>query len=392
MKRRIWILAVLGLLIVVAAAVWAVPARPPDGVIKPILPVPDPVTALLQQAAVESPQQYRNLWVFPVTVGRVPVYGDCLTVDEAFAARVLEVTEYAGGSVNRVVVLNRSSRPVFLMAGEMLGGARQDRIIGEDVLVPPRAKVDISVYCVEAHRWTGGQEFHTLGKVAAGPVRRVAETTGSQSDVWAGVSAQAEQFSVATPSAALREVQSDARVARERQPYVDALTGLPGKWPRANGVVVAVGREFLVADVFSSADLFRRLWPKLLESYVMDALSRQETVANLRLTPPSRQEAERFLGQAMNASSRQMPTPGMGRLIRLQGQVAGSALLVTLPSLLLGRPGEDYPTDRPVRAFEAVVHLDLFPAAVALPMLEERSGGLNLDIRRRAHGGGDVVY
>jgi hypothetical protein len=42
----------------------------------------------------------------------------------------------------------------------------------------------------------------------------------------------------------------------------------------AVGVVVAINGQLVWSDVFSSPDLFRKYWPKLLRSYVMEAESR----------------------------------------------------------------------------------------------------------------------
>ena len=49
------------------------------------------------------------------------------------------------------------------------------------------------------------------------------------------------------------------------------------------GVVVAYGGEVAWSDVFASQELFRAYWPKLLRSYIVEALARPGTVEKASL-------------------------------------------------------------------------------------------------------------
>src|SRR3954466_641475 len=52
------------------------------------------------------------------------------TLDDALAAETLEVTEVSdGGSVPTLKVINKADAMVFLMAGEQLVGAKQNRVL-----------------------------------------------------------------------------------------------------------------------------------------------------------------------------------------------------------------------------------------------------------------------
>ncbi|MBI1738067.1 MAG: hypothetical protein HYR58_02330, partial [Acidobacteria bacterium] len=53
------------------------------------------------------------------------------------------------------------------------------------------------------------------------------------------------------------------------------LAGLKGE--RVIGVVLAYGSEVAWSDAFASEPLFRVYWPKLLKSYVVEALARPRT-------------------------------------------------------------------------------------------------------------------
>jgi len=60
----------------------------------------------------------------------------------------------------------------------------------------------------------------------------------------------------------------------------------------AVGVVVAINGELVWSDVFPSAELFGKYWPKLLRSYVMEA---NEYPQWSKRVPVSREAAESFL-------------------------------------------------------------------------------------------------
>ena len=57
--------------------------------------------------------------------------------------------------------------------------------------------------------------------------------------------------------------------------FARATSGIKGG--RVVGVVVAFGDEVAWSDVFASSQMFETYWPKLLRSYVVEALTRPAT-------------------------------------------------------------------------------------------------------------------
>src|SRR5260370_5450920 len=58
-----------------------------------------------------------------------------------------------GAQVNSLVLVNNSKRPLILLAGEIVTGGKQDRIIGKDRLVPAGSDaIEPRVFCVERGR------------------------------------------------------------------------------------------------------------------------------------------------------------------------------------------------------------------------------------------------
>ncbi len=130
-----------------------------------------------------SPIRSGNLTVFPVVGSKSYDTGEFLTLDEGLRSGDVVVTEAGqarglirrrsgepivihpgrGAEVNQLVLVNNSKRPLLLLAGEIVTGGKQDRVIGKDRIVPAESDpVDLSVFCVEPGRWvaaSGKDEF-----------------------------------------------------------------------------------------------------------------------------------------------------------------------------------------------------------------------------------------
>lgn len=99
----------------------------------------------------------------PMVSGRLTLYPlikehssnpDYLTLDEALAAGFAKVTEVSeAGSVPELLFRNEGDKPVLLLDGEELVGAKQNRILNLTILAPARAEIKIPVSCVEQNRW-----------------------------------------------------------------------------------------------------------------------------------------------------------------------------------------------------------------------------------------------
>src|SRR5579864_6622175 len=199
-----------------------------------------------------EPIRHGNLTVFPVVASKSYPTGEFLTLDEGLRSGDVIVTEYGnvqglvrrhtrpqvmhdGAQVNRLVLINNSKRPLLLLAGEIVTGGKQDRVIGKDRIVPPESDpVDLSVFCVEPGRWVATSEHFgasgaMYGKAVGGPVpapmtmmaqpsvRAKAMGDKNQGEVWDEVKKQREAVAVevaaAAPSAS-RDLASTSSYAR----------------------------------------------------------------------------------------------------------------------------------------------------------------------------------
>jgi len=274
-----------------------------------------------------EPIRHGSLTVFPVVASRSYATGEFLTLDEGLRSGDVVVTEYGNvrglmrrrptpgaqvqsAEVNRLVLINNSKRPLLLLAGEIVAGGKQDRVIGKDRIVPPESDpVDLGVFCVEPGRWVGTSEHFGASGVTYGSgigagtggavpgtlmaqpsVRAKAMGDKDQNQVWAEVRKQQQSMSMElaptapAASGAVASTSSYARVmenkdVKERvdevarpieQNYQSLIRQLRNR--NAVGVVVAVNGRIIWADVFASTELLERYWPKLVRSYASEAV------------------------------------------------------------------------------------------------------------------------
>lgn len=313
-----------------------------------------------------DPVTYENISVFPVVASYGQDTSAFLTLEEGLATgevvvrergseemvrgrdgRPVYIPQPAGASVNQLVLLNRSKRPLLLLAGELVSGGKQDRVIGKDRIVPVGAPpLPLDVFCVEHGRWTGSSQFAAALTIVHPSVREKAAVDQEQTEVWdavrSGSTAKAEAGlagSAAAPKISEERLQYaiagnahteayekiyqssavgvsiDDFVAEVQRRFASATSGLKGE--RVVGVVVAYGGEIAWSDIFASGDLFDHYWHKLLRSYAVEALARP-TVR----TVASREGASEFL-RRLNGRETTETEPGVYRWSEItEGQLA----------------------------------------------------------------------
>src|ERR1700687_1209080 len=352
------VIVVTGIVLLVVAAV-----------VMPCLLQPGEVTPASGYSLL-SPIRSGNLTVFPVVASKSYDTVGFLTLDEGLRSGDVVVTE-AGqarglirhrpgeppimhpirdAEVNRLVLVNNSKRPLLLLAGEIVTGGKQDRVIGKDRIVPPESDpVDLSVFCVEPGRWVATSEHFgasgaMYGKAVGGPVpapmtmmaqpsvRAKAMGDKNQGEVWDEVKKQREAVSVevaaAAPSASrdLASTSSYARVMEneEVRKQVDAVaTPIEQNYHslirqlhdrNAVGIVVAVNGRVIWADVFASTDLLEKYWPKLVRSYASEAVVTRAKEVEVTVS-----RAQAFLGNMEGRRETIESEPGVYRHTEVTG-------------------------------------------------------------------------
>ncbi len=270
---------------------------------------------------------------------------DYLTLDEALSsgwARITEISE--SGSVPELRFVNNGAQPVFILDGEELVGAKQNRIVNLSLIVPAKSTLTIPVSCVEAGRWHARSRAFTAAprtQYAAGRARKMRQVTESmmssgarsadQSAVWEDIAAKSVRLQAHSPTAAMEAMFVDYGERIEQ--FVEALPPFPSQ----RGALFAIGDRVIGFDLFATPRLLRRLLPKLVRSYALDALDPEaaespdrpsrfarSTRSNVNL----RTIAVQFLASTGGSPGTVVPALGLGEDVRIETPSLTAAALV----------------------------------------------------------------
>jgi hypothetical protein len=308
-----------------------------------------------------EPISQGKLTVFPVTSASSFDTGLFLTLDEGIRSGEVVVTEagqtsglvrpragmsdgvwrerqypiQTGARVNELSLTNNASRPLLLLAGEIVTGGKQDRVVSKDRIIPAHSQpVALGVFCVEPHRWTEtSTNFGALGSSMAQPsIRLKAMAAQNQQEVWNEVAKSRAAMMSRLPAAAAAPVQASSSYAmamgnRSVQAQIDTVAKplehsydvLVQKLRAENavGAVVAVNGEIIWADVFASSDLLNRFWPKLIRSYAAETFGEARPV---KFQPTATAQAAQEFLDRLGATHESVETePGLYRQTEISG-------------------------------------------------------------------------
>jgi hypothetical protein len=229
------------------------------------------------------------------------------------------------------MVESRSDVMTFLMAGEQVVGAKQNRVLNVSLMVGAHTALSVPVSCVESGRWRSrSAKFASSGSMSHGIMRKMMSKhvresyrhsgtpSANQGEIWDEVKRKLDAMASMSPSQEFDQVYKDYRT-----PLEDLLRELT---PPAgcHGVVFAVGGKIAGADVFDQPATLVKLWPKLVRAYALDVLE-----AKAPESAVTAEEAERWVRSAASAKVEHFSTPGRGQDIRLEAAgLAGAALIV----------------------------------------------------------------
>ena len=222
----------------------------------------------------------------------------CLSSTAAMRSRSIVVTEkQPEPSVNEVVVENRSNQHVFFLDGDILAGAKQDRVVNTSMVLPPNSTTPIPVSCLEHGRWSrayadfsksphAAPSFLRAKKAAA--VSHTAQSAkhfmGYQAEVWDDVATYHRQFRHLSRTGNLNDLYGT--FGKDLQ----ASAKYFGRNKDANGLAFFIGGRVASVDVFNNADLCGEYFEALLHAALLEGVRWHGERVDL-----SAQSAESFL-------------------------------------------------------------------------------------------------
>jgi len=259
-----------------------------------------------------------------------------LTLQEALAKGSVQVTET--GRVNELEIENRGGEEVFIQAGDIVKGGKQDRVLTVSFVLPPRSgRVPIASFCVEQGRWAArGREDVSkfasaqeampsrsglLALMLADPPRpdlpwgaaRESALLGSGNDVaarqrkvWDSVAETQSKLAgglKASPLApesrnSLQLTLEHGKLKEARAAYIKNLQAAGLKEGDVIGYVVAINGKMSSANLYPSNGLFRKMWAKQLAASATEAIGEKRDGAIGEAPKPAAVKA--FLAEAEN--------------------------------------------------------------------------------------------
>ena len=232
-----------------------------------------------------GPLDCKNLSIFVIRGQDTMDTGKIITLEEGLKKKLVIVIET--GDVNRLEIQNISGDlSIFIQAGDIVKGGKQDRTLGYDIIIKPRAKVKIDSFCVEQSRWTQrGKEdvskFEESGKQVTGNEMKLAvRKAKEQGKVWESVRMLKEEakkemaFDLADSRSAssLQLALENKELQKLLQEYRDNLLGKISGVKDALGMVVVYNNTVMSADIYASHKLFTEILNKSFDSAATEAI------------------------------------------------------------------------------------------------------------------------
>lgn len=255
---------------------------------------------------------YQNLMLVPVRA--TPQFnryfanlGDYTLLPEAIGSDKVDVKEVsASGTVNTLVAVNRSSDTIFVMAGEVVKGGKQDRIIAQNLLINPGDSINLSAFCVEHGRWSGDDvsygysagskvaEFDEVKGVSAQSVRKIAVKEKNQQAVWSKVAEVTDKNKAGTSTGTYTALYNNEEYMKNMEGYTNQLGKVFDGKSDVIGFIAVTGDTVLGCDLFATHDLFLKAYPSLLQGYVAEAIT---TGAKISI---DQKEVEAYISQLLD--------------------------------------------------------------------------------------------
>lgn len=232
-----------------------------------------------------GPYTHENLAVFLVH-GRDFVSGTYQTLEEALERDKVRIHET--GNVGSLQIENLADEDVFIQAGDIVRGGKQDRMLAIDLILEARSgRVAVDSFCVEKGRWSrrSGESVALFSasknQAPSNEIKLAAKRGRNQAAVWSGVARAQQRLStnlgrnVASEASAssLELTLEHGKLKESAADYAKPILAAIREKEDALGVVVAINGRLYSADVYGSRALFAKLSAKLVEAAAVEAVA-----------------------------------------------------------------------------------------------------------------------
>lgn len=188
-----------------------------------------------------------------------------------------------GAQVSVLVVENKGEIPILILAGTIIKGGKQDRLIGRDYIIPPQSSIRVDTFCVEQGRWSDQREGKDTGGVFEGkrPLavhssRVAGQFKRQQGEVWEAVGRANMMVGGRVPATGtiMAVIEVDDKEVLERrgaltEKIVAPFTAEGGARPV--GIAYAIDGEIREMRVFAHPDLLLEYLPQIAATIAIEA-------------------------------------------------------------------------------------------------------------------------
>ncbi len=233
---------------------------------------------VLKKLRLGDPIHHHNLTLFPIfpNNGISAKYVLLKSALDSGDAVLEEVSEE--GEVNELILQNHGFSPVLVPGGEILTGAKQNRIVNISILVATESNIRIPVSCVERGRWEyASHKFEATHYAHPTLRRRTMQSTqacrsesgmarSDQGAVWEAVESHLHDLKSSSPTESVTDgyQQANERIKEYRGKFTLS--------EETTGVLVCRGKKIIGMDCFDSPAIFQQCWDRLADSYFMEAI------------------------------------------------------------------------------------------------------------------------
>lgn len=198
---------------------------------------------------------------------------------KAISQGLIEVNEVSNeGSVNHLLLINSSTEFIFLMDGDILSGAKQNRVLNTSVLIAPSSKTVIPVSCVEQGRWSrtsdkfSGSDHSAPSSLRASKAKDIKENLknergfkSNQCSVWESVNELQELTCVRTSTMNLSDIYENKKDSFDE--YLKKFKPCM----EANGLALFIKNKLLHIDIFNKSEIYQEYFPLLTRGAALEA-------------------------------------------------------------------------------------------------------------------------
>jgi hypothetical protein len=271
----------------------------------------------------DSAIEYKDLRIIPIR----PKHGfgnglpHVITLSQALKQGIAVVSERGVASTENVHYLrinNHSDQTIYISAGEILSGGRQDRMLAQDTLLEPNGRDQyVSAMCVEELRWSEKEKKFSYEGYANPNLRKVLDESKNQVLIWREIAKQLEENKIPNKSLSYLSRVTDKRMIHSNDEYYQYFHA---KFKSADstilGFVCMSGEKVIGSDIYASTDLFYNQLDPLLKGYCDQAVYMGTPVTI------TRDEEKKYLDKLLSDTiSQEKFLKENGKIFRQHGQV-----------------------------------------------------------------------